>query len=71
MSYNQEIADKILRFAKLEPTIPFGVGHDFQTDAFNQDDVLDTAKYLISTGQISAKIENHYYNGLVNIAFRQ
>ncbi|MDV5976218.1 MULTISPECIES: hypothetical protein [Streptococcus] len=71
MTFSKEIADKILEFAALEPTIPVGVGHDFQTDAFDQNDVLDTAKYLISTGQIKAKIENHYYNGLVNIAFRQ
>ena len=29
MSFNQALADKILEFAALEPTIPVGTGHDF------------------------------------------
>ncbi|MGT2800673.1 hypothetical protein [Streptococcus marmotae] len=69
MSYNQVIADKILEFAKLEPTTPAGTAHDFRSDEFDQDDFRDTAKKLILTGQISAKLQEDY-SGLF-IEFRQ
>ena len=35
MSFNQALADRILEFAALEPTIPAGTGHDFY-------DILDS-----------------------------
>lgn len=53
MSFDKNIADKILEFAKLEPTVPVGTSHDFRSEEFDQDDFRDTAKKLISTGQIS------------------
>ncbi|MEQ9809223.1 hypothetical protein [Streptococcus jiangjianxini] len=68
MSFNKELADKILDFAKLEPTVQVGEGHDFFAPEFNADDFKDTAKQLISSGQISAMIEEDY-SGLF-LAFR-
>ena len=35
MSYNQELAYKILEFAKLEPTVPVGIAHDFRSSDFD------------------------------------
>lgn len=70
MSFNQEIADKILEFAKLEPTIPVGTAHDFSTTDFDQKDIRDTAKQLISSGKIRATIQE-WHDGLVTLVFRQ
>ncbi|MGT2969078.1 hypothetical protein [Streptococcus azizii] len=70
MAYSQEIADKILEFAKLEPTIPVGTAHDFTTADFDQEDVRDTAKQLISSGKIKATI-HEWHDELVTIVFRQ
>lgn len=36
MSFNQTLADKILEFAALEPTIPAGTGHDFHAPEFEE-----------------------------------
>ncbi|MGF0086808.1 hypothetical protein [Streptococcus hyointestinalis] len=60
MSYNQELAYKILEFAKLEPTVPVGIAHDFRSSDFDEDDFKDTAKQLISSGQITAYIQEDY-----------
>ena len=68
MSFNQALADKILEFAALEPTIPVGAGHDFYAPEFEEDDFKDTAKKLISTGQISGHLEEDF-SGFY-IAFR-
>ncbi|HFI0428326.1 TPA: hypothetical protein ACGOZO_000249 [Streptococcus suis] len=69
MSFNQAIADKILEFATLEPTIPVGTGHDFRAPEFDEDDFKDTAKQLISSGQISSLLKEDF-SGLF-IEFRQ
>ena len=53
MSFDKNIADKILEFAKLEPTVPVGTSHDFRSEKFDQDDFRDTAKKLISTDRKS------------------
>lgn len=68
MSFNQTLADKILEFSALEPTIPAGTGHDFRAPEFEEDDFKDTAKKLISTGQISGHLEEDF-SGFY-IAFR-
>lgn len=69
MSFNQALADKILEFAALEPTIPVGTGHDFHAPEFEEDDFKDTAKQLISSGQITGLLKEDY-SGLF-IEFRQ
>lgn len=69
MSFNQTLADKILEFAALEPTIPAGAGHDFRAPEFDEDDLKDTAKQLISSGQISGLLKEDF-SGLF-IEFRQ
>ena len=69
MPYSQEIANKILEFAKIEPTIPSGNAHDLELPDFDQEDVKDTAKHLIASGQIKAQLKE-FYSGLV-IAFRK
>ena len=69
MSFNQTLADKILEFAMLEPTIQAGAGYDFRSKEFDQDDIRDTAKQLISTGQITALLKEDY--GGLFIEFRQ
>lgn len=69
MSYNQALASKILEFAALEPTISAGTSHDFRSSEFDEDDFEDTAKQLISSGQIKAKLQEDYA-GLF-IEFRQ
>ncbi|WP_449451727.1 hypothetical protein [Streptococcus suis] len=69
MGYNQEIADKILAFAALEPTIPVGTAHDFVASEFDQEDVKDTAKQLIASGQIKATI-HEWHDDLVTVIFR-
>lgn len=51
MSFNQALADRILEFAALEPTIPAGTGHDFYDPEFDEDDFEDTAKQLPSSHQ--------------------
>lgn len=68
MSFDKNIANKILEFAKLEPTVPAGTSHDFRAEEFDQDDFRDTAKHLISTGQITAHLEEDF-SGFY-IAFR-
>ena len=68
MSFNQTLADKILEFAKLEPIVPLGTSHDFRSEGFDQDDFRDTAKQLISSGQITANLEEDF-SGFY-IAFR-
>lgn len=60
MSYNQELAQKMIEAYKLEPTIPAGKAHDFRADDFDEDDFKDTAKRLISSGQITAAIQEDY-----------
>jgi hypothetical protein len=60
MSFDKNIADKILEFAKLEPTAPVGTAHEFHSEGFDQDDFRDTAKKLISTGQITANLEDDF-----------
>lgn len=69
MSFSQELADKILEFAALESTIPVGTGHDFHAPEFDEDDFKDTAKQLISSGQITGILKENY-SGLF-IEFRQ
>lgn len=69
MSFNQTLADKILEFAALEPTIPVGTGHDFRASEFDEDDFKDTAKQLISSGQISGLLKEDF-SGLF-IEFRR
>ncbi|WP_275543838.1 hypothetical protein [Streptococcus sp. Marseille-P8640] len=69
MSFNQALADKILEFAALEPTIPVGTGYDFHAPEFEEDDFKDTAKQLISSGQITGLLKEDY-SGLF-IEFRQ
>ncbi|HEL1261566.1 TPA: hypothetical protein TVN91_000482 [Streptococcus equi subsp. zooepidemicus] len=69
MAFNKEIADKILEFAKLEPSIPKGQAHDLRLDEFNDIDVKDTANQLITSCQISATIQEDFA-GLF-IEFRQ
>lgn len=69
MSFNQTLADKILEFAALEPTIPVGTGHDFRNSEFDEDDFKDTAKQLISSGQITGLLKEDF-SGLF-IEFRQ
>lgn len=69
MSFNQTLADKILEFAALEPTIPAGTGHDFYNPEFDEDDFEDTAKQLISSGQITGLLKEDF-SGLF-IEFRQ
>lgn len=69
MAYSQEIANKILEFAALEPTIPVGRSHDFRALEFHEDDFKDTAKQLISSGQIIGLLKKDYA-GLF-IEFRQ
>lgn len=69
MSFNQELADKILEFATLEPTIPVGTGHDFHAPEFEEDDFKDTAKQLISSGRITGLLKEDF-SGLL-IEFRQ
>jgi len=69
MSFNQTLADKILEFAALEPSIPVGTGHDFHAPEFEEDDFKDTAKQLISSGQITGSLKEDF-SGLF-IEFRQ
>lgn len=69
MSFNQALADRILEFAALEPTIPVGTGHDFYNTEFDEDDFEDTAKQLISSGQITGLLKEDF-SGLF-IEFRQ
>lgn len=69
MSFNLSLADKILEFAALEPTVPIGNSHDFRVQEFDEDDFKDTAKQLISSGQISGILKEDY-SGLF-IEFRQ
>lgn len=69
MSFNQTLANKILEFAALEPTVPVGAGHDFRTSEFDEDDFKETAKQLISSGQITGLLKEDY-SGLF-IEFRQ
>lgn len=69
MSFNQAIADKILEFAALEPTIPVGTAHDFVASEFDQEDVKDTAKQLITSRQINATI-HIWHDDLVTVVFR-
>lgn len=66
MSYNQEIADIIVEYqTKMSKT---SKSFELQLPHHNQIDVKDTAKNLISIGQIHAKIET-FYDGLVTITF--
>lgn len=60
MVFSKEIADKILEFAKLEPTMPKGQAHYLRLDEFDDTDVKDTAKQLIASGQISATIQEDF-----------
>lgn len=69
MSFDKNIANKILEFAKLEPTVPVGTGHDFHAPEFEEDDFKDTAKQLISSGQITGLLKEDF-SGLF-IEFRQ
>lgn len=69
MGFNQILADKILEFASLEPTIPAGTGHDFHAPEFDENDFKDTAKQLISSGQITGLLKEDF-SGLF-IEFRQ
>ncbi|HFI0618806.1 TPA: hypothetical protein ACGO1W_000444 [Streptococcus suis] len=69
MGFNQILADKILEFAALEPNIPIGAGHDLHAPEFDEDDFKDTAKQLISSGQITGLLKEDY-SGLF-IEFRQ
>lgn len=59
MSFNQALADRILEFAALE-TIPAGTGHDFYDPEFDEDDFEDTAKQLISSGQITSSLKEDF-----------
>ncbi|WP_164683860.1 hypothetical protein [Streptococcus hyointestinalis] len=68
MAYKQELAQKMIEAYKLEPTIPAGNSHDFRADDFDEDDFKDTAKKLISSGQITANIQNDYAG--LYLAFR-
>ena len=68
MSFDKNIADKILEFSRLEPTVPVGTYHDFRSEEFDKDDFRDTAKKLISTGKISGHLEEDF-SGFY-IAFR-
>ena len=54
MGFNQTLADKILEFAALEPTIPVGAGHDFRASEFEEDDFKDTAKSLLYSRKTTA-----------------
>lgn len=56
MSFNQVLADRILEFAALEPTIPAGTAHDFYDPEFEE----DTAKQLISSGQITGSLKEDF-----------
>lgn len=47
MSFNQALADRILEFAALEPTIPVGTGHDFYDPEFDEDDFYDGIKKFL------------------------
>lgn len=49
MSFNQVLADRILEFAALEPTIPAGTANDFYDPEFEEDDFEDTAAIISST----------------------
>ena len=69
MSFNQVLADRILEFAALEPTIPAGTGHDFYDPEFDEDDFKDTVKQLILSGQITGSLKEDF-SGLF-IEFRQ
>lgn len=69
MAFNQALADRIVEFAVLEPTIPVGIGHDFRAPEFDEDDFKDTAKQLISSGQITGLLKQDF-SGLF-IEFRQ
>lgn len=60
MSFNQALADRILEFAALEPTIPEGTAHDFYDPEFKEDDFEDTAKQLISSGQITGSLKEDF-----------
>lgn len=60
MSFNQVLADRILEFAALEPTIPAGTAHDFYDPEFDEDDFKDTAKQLISSGQITGSLKGDF-----------
>lgn len=60
MSFNQALADRILEFAALEPTIPEGTAHDFYDPGFEEDDFEDTAKQLISSGQITGSLKEDF-----------
>lgn len=60
MSFNQALADRILEFAALEPTIPVGTGHDFYDPEFDEDDFEDAAKQLISSGQITGSLKEDF-----------
>lgn len=60
MSFNQALADRILEFAALEPTIPVGTGHDFYDPEFDEDDFEDIAKQLISSGQITGSLKEDF-----------
>ena len=55
MSFNQVLADRIL-----EPTIPAGTAHDFYDPEFEEDDFEDTAKQLISSGQITGSLKEDF-----------
>lgn len=68
MPFNKALADKILEFAALEPTIPVGTGHDFHNRDFDEDDFEDTAKQLISSGQIKAELQEDFAG--LYLAFR-
>ncbi|WP_238140983.1 hypothetical protein [Streptococcus suis] len=61
MGYNQEIADKILERVKSISDLDAIHFSDYE-DKFEEDDFKDTAKQLISSGQINAKIKKDYHS---------
>ncbi|HFU4503918.1 TPA: hypothetical protein ACGPBB_001573 [Streptococcus suis] len=61
MSFNQILADKILERVKSTSGLDAIHFSDYE-DNFEEDDFEDTAKQLISSGQIVAKIRKDYHS---------
>lgn len=61
MGYNQEIADIILENVKSSIELDAIHFSDYE-DKFDIDDFEDTAKQLISSSQINAKIKKDYHS---------
>lgn len=61
MGYNQEIADIILENVKNSIELD-AIHFSDHEDKFDIDDFEDTAKQLISSGQIVAKIHKDYHS---------